>query len=100
MSPVRVRDETGPEEPAGADLELYVDGFIRQRLGPDTQDLYAETHRQLDRILLPQVLEYTCGNQDQAARLLGIALHTLRQKLRDLGLQVTHAGESDKDERA
>src|SRR5882762_10354990 len=39
----------------GADLGL--EAFIRQRLGPDAQDLYADTHRQVDRLLLPRVLE-------------------------------------------
>jgi two-component system nitrogen regulation response regulator GlnG len=79
--------------PAGADLGL--DAFIRQRLGPDTQDLYGETHRQVDRLLLPIVLEYTGGNQHQAARLLGIARQTLRMKLRDLGLHITQSVETD-----
>jgi two-component system nitrogen regulation response regulator GlnG len=77
-----------------------LEGFIRQRLGPDTQDLYADTHRQVDRVLLARVLEYTGGNQHQAARLLGIARQTLRQKLRDLGLHVTHAVEADEDDRS
>jgi two-component system nitrogen regulation response regulator GlnG len=72
---------------------LDLEAFIRQRLEPDVQDLYAETHRQVDRLLLPLVLEYTAGNQHQAARLLGIARQTLRQKLRDLGLHVTHSVE-------
>jgi two-component system nitrogen regulation response regulator GlnG len=90
-------DESGPTAAAGADLDL--EEFIRQRLGPDTQELYADTHRQMDRILLPRVLEYTGGNQHQAARLLGIARQTLRQKLRDLGLHVTHSVEADVDER-
>jgi two-component system nitrogen regulation response regulator GlnG len=85
--------EPGPA--AGTDLGL--DTFIRPRLGLDTHDLYADTHRQVDRILLPLVLEYTGGNQHQAARLLGIARQTLRQKLRDLGLHVTHAVESEED---
>ena len=39
------------------------------------------------------VLGFTGGNQHQAARLLGIARQTLRVKLRDLGLQVTHSVE-------
>jgi two-component system nitrogen regulation response regulator GlnG len=65
---------------------------------PDASDLYAETHRQVDRVLLPLVLEYTGGNQHQAARLLGIARQTLRTKLRDLGLHVTHSVEADEDE--
>ncbi len=87
--------ESGPA-PAGADLGL--EAFIRQRLGPEARDLYAETHRQVDRVLLPLVLEYTGGNQHQAARLLGIARQTLRTKLRDLGLHVTHSVEADEDD--
>jgi len=87
--------ESGPAAPPGADLGL--EAFIRQRLGPDAQDLYADTHRQVDRLLLPRVLEYTGGNQQQAARLLGIARQTLRQKLRDLGMHVTHSVDADED---
>jgi two-component system nitrogen regulation response regulator GlnG len=90
--------EPGPAAPAGDELGL--ESFIRQRLGPDAQDLYADTHRQVDRVLLPLVLEYTGGNQHQAARLLGIARQTLRQKLRDLGLHVTHSVEAEEDERS
>src|SRR5262249_24271598 len=77
-----------------------LDAFLRKRLGPEAQDLYAEAHRQVDRVLLPRVLEYTGGNQHQAARLLGIARQTLRQKLRDLGLHVTHSVEADEDDRS
>jgi two-component system nitrogen regulation response regulator GlnG len=91
--------ESGTAAPAGL-RSLDLEAFIRQRLGPEAQDLYADTHRQVDRILLPQVLEFTGGNQHQAARLLGIARQTLRQKLRDLGLYVTHSVEADEDERS
>ncbi len=83
---------------AAADLGL--EAFISQRLGPDARELYADTHRQVDRLLLPRVLEYTGGSQHQAARLLGIARQTLRQKLRDLGLHVTHSVETDEDDRS
>ena len=72
-----------------------LEAFIGQRLVPESTDLYAETHRQVDRLLLPRVLEYTGGNQHQAARLLGIARQTLRQKLRDLGLHITRSTETD-----
>jgi DNA-binding NtrC family response regulator len=85
----------------GESAAVTVDGleaFIRQRLLPEASDLYAETHRQVDRVLLPLVLEYTDGNQHQAARLLGIARQTLRLKLRDLGLHLTQAVEADQDE--
>jgi two-component system nitrogen regulation response regulator GlnG len=72
--------------------------LIRQRIGPDVRDLYAETHRQLDRQLLSRALEYTHGNLQQAALLLGIARQTLRLKLRDLGLSVTRTVEVEEDE--
>ena len=51
----------------------------------------------MDRILLARVLEYTGGNQHQAAQLLGIARQTLRVKLRDLDLHVMHSVEAGED---
>src|SRR5436190_5652411 len=74
------------------------EAFLRGRLGPDSRDLYAEIHRELDRLVLPRVLEHTGGNQARAAVLLGIARQTLRAKLGELGLQVTRtvgAGEAE-----
>jgi two-component system nitrogen regulation response regulator GlnG len=82
--------------PGGFDPEA----FIRHRLGPDARDLYAETHRELDRLLLSRVLEYTGGNQLRSALLLGIARRTLRAKLQDVGLHVTQSVEADDDEPA
>jgi two-component system nitrogen regulation response regulator GlnG len=89
-------NETNPAPAVGVDLGL--EAFIRERLVPDATDLYAETHRQVDRLLLLRVLEFSRGNQHQAARLLGIARQTLRIKLRDLGLSVSHSVEADEDE--
>jgi len=77
--------------PAGGGLNP--EEFLRQRLGPDARHLYAEVHQELDRLVLPRVLEYTGGNLQQAAVLLGIARQTLRAKLRDLGLPVAQAVE-------
>jgi two-component system nitrogen regulation response regulator GlnG len=82
-----------PASPPGEDLDL--EAFIRQRLAPDASDLYAETHRRVDRLLLTRVLEYTHGSQHQAARLLGIARQTLRLKLRELGLHVARSVEAE-----
>jgi two-component system nitrogen regulation response regulator GlnG len=88
------------EVPAAApDQEPGSEAFIvRPQLGADVRNLYTETHRQLDRGLLPRVLEYTRGNQHQAALLLGIARQTLRLKLRDLGLSVTREGVAEEDD--
>jgi len=89
-------NESGRTAPVAADFGL--EAFIRERLKPDASDLYAEGHRQVDRFLLPFVLEYTGGNQHQAARLLGIARQTLRTKLRELGLHVTHFVEANEED--
>src|SRR3954454_19675079 len=77
------------------DEETFV---IRQRIGSEVRDLYAETHRQLARLLLPRVMQDTRGNLQQAALLLGIARQTLRLKLRDLGLSATRPGDAEEDD--
>jgi two-component system nitrogen regulation response regulator GlnG len=56
--------------------------------------LYKETLREPDRLQLPRILEYAGGNRPRAALLLGIARRTLRQKLRELGLHLTHSVEA------
>jgi DNA-binding NtrC family response regulator len=85
--------------PAPPAAEPGVETFvIRQRVGSDIRDLYADTHRELDRQLLSRVLEFTHGNLQQAALLLGIARQTLRLKLRDLGLSVARPGEAEEDD--
>jgi two-component system nitrogen regulation response regulator GlnG len=85
--------------PAAAEDPNLV-AFVRLCLTSTEGDLYAETHRQVDRLLLPRVLEETGGNQLQAARRLGISRDTLRRRLLELGLQFTRrleAGEDDPD---
>lgn len=78
-------------EPPALDL----DRFIVQRLHQSSKDIYAETHSQVDRLLLERTLEYTQGNHREAARLLGISRQTMRVRLRTLGLHVAHTVESD-----
>ncbi len=77
---------------------LDLENYIRARLNPEATDLYAETHREVDRLLLTIVLEFTAGNQHHATRLLGIARQTLRLKLRDLGLHVKQTIESEDEQ--
>jgi two-component system nitrogen regulation response regulator GlnG len=58
--------------------------FIRRRLADGSETLHEEAHRELDRMLLPLVMEHTRGNQFQAAKILGVARQTLRRRLREL----------------
>jgi two-component system nitrogen regulation response regulator GlnG len=85
-----------PVPPTGGSFDL--EAFLHQRLGSDCRDLYTEAHRELDRLLLPRVVEFTGGNQAQAALLLGIARQTLRTKFRELGLRVGRSVEADEDD--
>jgi two-component system nitrogen regulation response regulator GlnG len=83
--------------PAAGDPNL--EAFVRVRLACGEGDLYAEAHRQLDRVLLTRVLEETDGNQLQAARRLGIGRETLRRRLKDLGLHCSHRLEAERPDR-
>jgi two-component system, NtrC family, response regulator AtoC len=84
-----------PRRAESTDEGFQLEALIEERLGPDADDLYAETHREVDRVLLSRVLKFAGGNQHQAAQLLGIARQTLRQKLRELGLHVTQSVETN-----
>jgi two-component system nitrogen regulation response regulator GlnG len=84
-----------PQRETASDFET----FIQQQLESGVSDLYGQIHEKLDRILLPLVLRFSDGNQHQAARLLGIARQTLRQKLRDLGLSISHSVQSEEIDR-
>ncbi|HEY0255492.1 MAG TPA: helix-turn-helix domain-containing protein, partial [Kofleriaceae bacterium] len=77
-----------PEPAARAGHWTDVESFIRAQLDPSANDLYAQAHREVDRLLLPLALQKTGGNQRDAAQLLGISRQTFRVKLRQLGLQV------------
>jgi DNA-binding NtrC family response regulator len=93
--PQSVRGQANsPAAPSGK--ELGVEEFqIRLRLDPDVRDLYAAAHRDLDRLLLPCVMEHAGGSQHQAALLLGIARQTLRLKLRNLGPAALRPGDAE-----
>jgi DNA-binding NtrC family response regulator len=90
-----LKGTTTDSRPTAPGTNPGLEAFIRERLRPESQDVYADTHRYVDRLLLALVLEYTRGSQHQAARMLGIARQTLRQKLRDLGKHGTHPSEED-----
>jgi DNA-binding NtrC family response regulator len=86
-------EPAAPQTAEAGSAGFPFESFIRQRLEAGGNDVYAEAHRQLDRILLPLALDFSAGNQRQAARLLGIARQTFRVRLREAGLNLKPSGE-------
>ncbi len=62
--------------------------FIEERLNGAEENLYEESVRRVERLLLTRVLQHTGGNQLQAAKILGITRGSLRSKVRDLGITI------------
>jgi two-component system nitrogen regulation response regulator GlnG len=92
--------ETGgsvPASPSAGD-DTGLEAFLRQCLTAGDDDQYAQAHRRLDRLFLARVLEATDGNQHNAARRLGIARHTLRRKLRELGIHLSRRSQIEENE--
>jgi two-component system nitrogen regulation response regulator GlnG len=84
--------ETAARDPADAASQegwaTAFKNFICQRIESGSTDLNAEAQLEVDRVLLPAVLEFTDNNQFQAAKLLGLSRQTLRQRLRSIGRNV------------
>jgi two-component system nitrogen regulation response regulator GlnG len=74
-----------------------LEAFIGRCLASIESDLYAETHGQVDRILLARALEGTGGNLLRAARRLGIGRETLRRRLREVGLHLNRRVETEEE---
>jgi DNA-binding NtrC family response regulator len=68
--------------------EHPLEAFIGKEVERGTQSLYAHTIALVERILLTRVLRDTSGNQSHAARILGIARGSLRNKLREHGIHI------------
>ena len=92
--PAYLRGEDRP--PAAEQAEdASVQGFVARQLAAGSEDLYAESVHWLERRLLTQVLQHTGGNQQQAARILGITRGSLRNKLRELRLTISRTVEEE-----
>ena len=74
--------------------QLDLEALIRDRLQAASTELHDEVHREVDRLLITKVLEFTGGNQHGAARVLGISRQTLRARMRDFRILVTQSVES------
>ncbi len=87
--PETVRLAAPPVAPGGSPagngqegLEQLIARLQQERPG----DLYDRVSEAVDRVLLPEILRQTQGNQLRASEILGIDRKTLRQKLKNLNL--------------
>ena len=64
-----------------------LNGYFRRLNGHKPGDLYQLVIREVERPLFEAVLDYTNGNQSEAAEILGINRGTLRKKLRSYKLR-------------
>lgn len=64
-----------------------LDGYFRKLNGHKPGDLYQLVLGEVERPLFQAVLEFTKGNQSEAAEILGINRGTLRKKLRTYNLR-------------
>ncbi len=81
--------EPGPADGHAGDPGLRE--LAREALGRaidgEIPSAYAELHRRMERELLSTAMELSGGNKARAARWLGIARMTLREKLQQLGIE-------------
>ncbi|HQX52642.1 MAG TPA: sigma-54 dependent transcriptional regulator [Planctomycetaceae bacterium] len=72
----------------------YWSQFVADRLQSGSQLVYDEALQQMERQVIPLVLQHTDGNQLRAAKLLGVSRATLRTKCRQYGITVDRVVES------
>jgi len=71
-----------------ADVHLDVADLAQRLLDEDKGEIYRNIQIEVDRVVLPAVLDRVDGNQVEAALLLGMSRTTLRAKLSSLGLSL------------
>jgi Fis family transcriptional regulator len=68
-------------EPLGKCVRSALKYYLRNLDGYEVNDLHQMVIEEVERPLIETVLDYTQGNQTQAARLLGMSRSTLRKKM-------------------
>lgn len=82
--------QRGNKPPGSPPLRQYAETALKRYFndlnGTRPGDLYNMVLREVEEPLFREALEYTRGNQSQAAEMLGINRTTLRKKLRLYGI--------------
>jgi two-component system nitrogen regulation response regulator GlnG len=72
-----------------ADSGSSLDQFLQSQIEQGTTTLYADALSILERRMVTKVLQRTCGNQSQAAKMLGVTRSFLRKKIRQFHISIT-----------
>lgn len=83
-APRRNSSSASNDEGGSVDLSAFLD----DRIASGSENVYQESLQFMERYLLTRVLRETQGNQSKAALRLGITRGSLRNKMRELGIQV------------
>ncbi len=78
----------GPTHQGGVDGGESLQSLVTTLLSQGEGNLYDRVVREVERVLLAEVMQQTNGNQVRASEILGIDRKTLRQKLRNLGVML------------
>jgi two-component system nitrogen regulation response regulator GlnG len=81
-----------------ADNGSSLDQFLQSQIEQGTTTLYADALAILERRMITKVLQHTCGNQSQAAKMLGVTRSFLRKKVRQFHISITPVVDVDKAE--
>ncbi len=87
------RSTNGASSDEGCSVDLAE--FLDDRIASGSENVYQESLQFMERYLLTRVLRETHGNQSKAALRLGITRGSLRNKMRELGIQVGQVVEGD-----
>lgn len=68
---------------------LTIDELVDGKLAARSQSVYEDAESEMDRFLLPRILERTGDNQLKAARVLGVSRGWLRKRLRKPGIVIS-----------
>lgn len=79
--PASVRGGTAPTPASSPDDVLDVRKLIRDLLAFGSDEIYKRVIKEVDRVVLAEVLRHVANNQVHASALLGISRTTLRAKL-------------------
>ncbi len=86
-----------PTAETAATQQDTIETSVQELLDAGAEKVYDQVIEQVERKIIAMVLAHTGGNQQEAAKILGITRTTLRTKLQKLGLKIDRVVEAADD---